>query len=135
MTESAADSKEVVGEKKPSPSLADHILRQQLAQQQHQGGGGGGGPRSRIQCPVCHNLVVRRVFRRHFETLHCVQAPVPCRFCSKVFKHRYSLDCHLRQAHPLQRFQAKRADLKAADGNNSNSVNNNEGDKDVQATV
>ena len=32
--------------------------------------------KDRIQCPVCKNHVVRRVYRRHFETMHCVQPPV-----------------------------------------------------------
>ncbi len=108
--------------------LADSILRQQLQlqQQQHpqqqQQQQHPSPQRSRIQCPVCRNLVVRRVFRRHFETLHCVQAPVPCRFCSKVFKHRYSLDCHLRQAHPLQRFQDRGNRSKSSSSSSTTAV-------------
>lgn len=62
-----------------------------------------GSGREKITCPVCKVDVVRRVYRRHYETMHCVQDPVPCQFCQKTFKHRYSLDCHQRQAHPLQR--------------------------------
>ena len=70
---------------------------------------GPGSARDKITCPLCHVVVVRRVYRRHFETMHCVQEPVPCQFCQKIFKHRYSLDCHQRQAHPLQRKQIKKA--------------------------
>jgi hypothetical protein len=62
-----------------------------------------GSGRERITCPVCKVVVVRRVYRRHYETMHCVQDPVPCQFCQKTFKHRYSLDCHQRQAHPQMR--------------------------------
>ena len=58
-------------------------------------------------CPVCKTVVVRRVYRRHFETMHCVQDPVTCQFCQKVFKHRYSLDCHQRQTHPHQRVTSR----------------------------
>ena len=64
---------------------------------------GTGSARDKITCPICRVVVVRRVYRRHFETMHCVQDPVPCQFCQKTFKHRYSLDCHQRQAHPFQR--------------------------------
>ncbi len=28
---------------------------------------------ARITCPVCKVVVVRRVYRRHYETMHCVQ--------------------------------------------------------------
>ena len=51
--------------------------------------GGKGSAKERIMCPVCRTVVVRRVYRRHFETMHCVQDPVTCQFCQKVFKHRY----------------------------------------------
>ena len=40
--------------------------------------------KERIMCPVCRTIVVRRVYRRHYETMHCVQAPVTCQFCFKV---------------------------------------------------
>ena len=51
--------------------------------------------------------VIRRVYRRHFETMHCVQRPVTCPICSKTFKHRYSLDCHQRQSHHSERGKKK----------------------------
>jgi len=73
--------------------------------------------RARVSCPVCRQQVVRRVLRRHIETLHCVQKPVPCSLCPKVFKHRYSLDCHLRQAHPERRKEG-RAAARASRNNN-----------------
>ena len=46
--------------------------------------------RIKIKCPVCAVAVVRRGFRRHYETMHCAQDPVSCQFCQKSFKHRYS---------------------------------------------
>ena len=61
------------------------------------------GPKEKISCPICQVVVVRRVFRRHYETMHCVQNPVSCQFCAKTFKHRYSLDCHQRQSHPEEK--------------------------------
>lgn len=67
----------------------------------------GDSAKERIMCPVCKTIVVRRVYRRHFETMHCVQEPVTCQFCQKVFKHRYSLDCHQRQTHPHQRVTSR----------------------------
>ena len=62
-----------------------------------------GGHKEKISCPICQVVVVRRVFRRHYETMHCVQNPVSCQFCQKTFKHRYSLDCHQRQSHPEEK--------------------------------
>ena len=59
--------------------------------------------RIKIKCPVCDVAVVRRGFRRHYETMHCAQDPVSCQFCQKSFKHRYSLDCHQRQSHPHEK--------------------------------
>ena len=59
-----------------------------------------GNLKEKMSCPVCKVAIVRRGFRRHYETMHCAQDPVSCQFCQKSFKHRYSLDCHQRQAHP-----------------------------------
>ena len=64
---------------------------------------GGTTSQNKIECPVCNVAVVRRGFRRHYETMHCAQDPVSCQFCQKSFKHRYSLDCHQRQSHPNEK--------------------------------
>ena len=53
----------------------------QIPDKQESGANNG---KERIMCPVCRTIVVRRVYRRHYETMHCVQAPVTCQFCFKV---------------------------------------------------
>ena len=73
--------------------------------------GGYRGRNIKITCPVCTVAVVRRGFRRHYETMHCAQDPVSCQFCQKSFKHRYSLDCHQRQSHPHEKKETKQQAL------------------------
>lgn len=52
-------------------------------------GSGIGAGKDRVQCQLCKTRVVRRVYRRHFETMHVAQEPVSCHYCKKVFKHRW----------------------------------------------
>ena len=89
----------------PDP-IVPIAFKESLKDKNDEGGKNSSG-RERIMCPVCRTVVVKRVYRRHFETMHCIMDPATCQFCNKVFKHRYSLDCHQRQSHPNERFGGK----------------------------